>query len=69
VAILGKQFGLAVRAERLRQDLSQEDLAELAELDRTYLSGLELGKRNPALSTVERIADALRIPAWKLLRS
>jgi transcriptional regulator with XRE-family HTH domain len=68
VASLAERFGRAVRVERTRQGLSQEGLADLAGLDRTYISGLERGRRNPALSTVERIADALRSESWQLLR-
>ena len=66
---LAERFGRAVRVERTRQGLSQEGLAELAGLDRTYISGLERGRRNPALSTVERIADALRAESWQLLQA
>ena len=58
----------AVRTERFRLGLSQEALAELAGLDRTYISGLERGGRNPAPSTVERVAHALGRPPWQLLR-
>lgn len=39
--------------------LSQEDLAERAKLDRTYVSGIERGKRNPSLRILQRIAGAL----------
>jgi transcriptional regulator with XRE-family HTH domain len=69
VASLAERFGRAVRAERIRQGLSQEGLAELAGVDRTYISGLERGRRNPALSTVERIAEALRAESWQLLHA
>jgi transcriptional regulator with XRE-family HTH domain len=61
VAGLRVGFGRAVRAARLSQGLSQEDLAAEAGLDRTYISGLERGARNPALSTVEKVSRALRI--------
>ena len=51
----------AVRAARLARGLSQEDLAAESGLDRTYISGLERGARNPALSTIEKVSRALQV--------
>ena len=48
--------------------LSQERLAESADLDRTYISLLERGLRQPTLETVFRLAEALGIPAGTLVR-
>lgn len=53
------RFGLVVRRARMAAGLSQEGLAMLAGLDRTYVSSLERGKRNPTLATLERLASAL----------
>lgn len=53
------RFGLAVRAARRERGWAQEELSEAAGLDRTYVSGLERGQRNPTLTTQERIATAL----------
>lgn len=64
---LVKQFGESVRRHRLRRGWSQEQLAEAAELDRTYVSGIERGTRNPTLSTMARIADALEVDVVALL--
>lgn len=61
------RLGRAVRGERQRRGLSQEELAELAGLDRTYISGLERGTRNPALTTQHKVADALGVPLADLL--
>ena len=61
-------FGLAVRAARREQGLAQEQLSEAAGLDRTYVSGLERGHRNPTLTTQERIAVALGRPLYELVR-
>ncbi|WP_339616722.1 helix-turn-helix transcriptional regulator [uncultured Gilvimarinus sp.] len=44
-------FGNKVKALRLSKNLSQENLAALAELDRTYISSVERGKRNVSLLT------------------
>ncbi|MDG6347397.1 helix-turn-helix transcriptional regulator [Luteimonas sp. 8-5] len=52
-------FGEHVRALRLKQNLSQEELAHLAGVDRTYLGGIERGERNLSLKNVKRLADAL----------
>ena len=53
------RFGHAVRKLRLEQELSQEELAERCDLHRTYISDIELGKRNVSLENIERIATAL----------
>lgn len=58
---LSEAVGLSVRRLRLQQGRSQEELAYAAGLDRTYVSGLERGTRNPALSTLERVAIALDV--------
>jgi transcriptional regulator with XRE-family HTH domain len=54
-------FGKAVRALREERGLSQERLAEAADVDDTYISGLERGLRNPTLLTIDRIARALGV--------
>jgi transcriptional regulator with XRE-family HTH domain len=54
-----KRFGLAVREARRERGWAQEQLSDAAGLDRTYVSGLERGRRNPTLTTQERIALAL----------
>jgi len=41
--------------------LSQEDLADRAKLDRTYVSGIERGKRNPTLDVLQRLSTALGV--------
>ena len=60
-------FGTAVRARREHLGLSQEELAHRADLDRTYVSGIERGVRNPTLRIIGRIAKALSTKASKLL--
>jgi len=69
VSDLVKRFGLAVRAARREHGWAQEELSEAARLDRTYISGLERGRRNPTLSTLERIAAALGCPLADLIRA
>lgn len=52
---------------RLQRELSQEALAERAELHWTYISGIERGRRSPGLNVLARIARALQVPLGKLL--
>jgi transcriptional regulator with XRE-family HTH domain len=61
-------FAAAVRRTRVGQSLSQEALASRAGVDRTYVSGIERGQRNPSLKTAERIALALGVNLHDLLR-
>jgi len=56
---LSSHFGEAVREHRLLVRLSQEQLAERAGLDRTYVSGIERGRRNPSLRILQSVSDAL----------
>lgn len=60
-------FGKRVREERLKKDLSQEKLAEIAELHRTYIGMIERGEKNITLENVEKISRALKISISKLL--
>lgn len=53
------QFGDRVRQARTALGLSQEQLADQAGLDRTYVGGVERGRRNVSLVNIKRIADAL----------
>ncbi|MDZ4765534.1 MAG: helix-turn-helix transcriptional regulator [Chloroflexota bacterium] len=55
------QFGNKLRKLRIERNLSQEDLAALCQLDRTYISGIERGKRNVSLKNIAVIAVALQI--------
>jgi transcriptional regulator with XRE-family HTH domain len=61
-------FGERVREIRLKKGLSQERLADLAKIDRTYIGGIERGERNIGVKNVHRIADALGVPAAELFR-
>lgn len=54
-----KRIGLNLQNARRERDFSQEELAHLAEVHQTYLSGVESGKRNPSVLVLHRIAVAL----------
>lgn len=60
-------LGLNVRKRREEKELTQEALAELANLDPTYISGIERGMRNPSVLSVLRIAKALGVTTSKLM--
>jgi len=55
-------IGKAIKLCRTQKDMKQSDLAAQAGISVSYLSLLERGKRNPNLSTVQRIADSLNVP-------
>jgi len=63
-----QKFGRRVRELRKAKDLSQEAFADKCGLDRTYISGIERGKRNVALRNIEVIARALGISISELMR-
>jgi transcriptional regulator with XRE-family HTH domain len=66
---LRKQFGENIRLLRTEMQLSQEGFAELSGLHRTYISGVERGVRNPTLTIIIQIAQALKVhPSELLLR-
>jgi transcriptional regulator with XRE-family HTH domain len=60
-------FVQAVRRIRNSLGLSQEDLADRANIHRTYIGGIERGERNPTLTMINRLAVALGVPPTKLL--
>ncbi|HEY5606700.1 MAG TPA: helix-turn-helix transcriptional regulator [Alphaproteobacteria bacterium] len=61
---------VASNVRRIRQDhvWSQERLALESDIDRTYISGIERGTRNPTITMLQRLADALGVEAMELLR-
>lgn len=60
-------FGQAVRKLRLAKGISQEKLAELAEIHRTYIGDVERGTRNIALVNMTKIAAALDVALSRLI--
>lgn len=63
-----ERFGERIRTLRKERGLSQEDLAELCGLDRTYISGIERGLRNVALRNIESLAYALEVSLADLFK-
>jgi len=59
-------FGKILQEERKSKKISQEKLAKLTGLDRTFISLIENGKRNPTFTTILKICAALKISPSKL---
>jgi transcriptional regulator with XRE-family HTH domain len=63
------QFGLRVRQLRVERGLSQEDLAELADLHRNYVSQIENGRRNLSLLNILKLAEGLKVRPARLIET
>lgn len=60
-------FGVAVRAARMEQGIAQEELASLAEIERSHMGKIERGEHMPTLALILRISRALKISAADLM--
>jgi len=56
-----KLVGQRVKQLRMQLGISQEELADLAKLDRTYITSVECGKRNISIVNIEKLANALNV--------
>jgi transcriptional regulator with XRE-family HTH domain len=61
-------LGRAIRLCRGDLEISQEELAFRSGLHRTYVGGIERGERNPSFTNIVKIAEALQVTDWELLR-
>jgi len=61
-------FGNRVRELRKSRGLSQESLADLAELDRSYIGGVERGDRNISLNNIQKLSTALKLDIAELFK-
>ena len=64
-----RSLGARVRQCREGQQWTQEDLAERAELDRSYIAGIEAGLRNPSIKAIAKIARGLGLTLSELLQT
>ena len=65
---ISQKLGANLKKIRLEKKKSQGDICRALGVDRGYISNLETGKRNPTLSTIKRIADALNVSVDRLLK-
>ncbi|MDY4280296.1 MAG: helix-turn-helix transcriptional regulator [[Pasteurella] mairii] len=63
-----KAFGKAIRRRRKEQNLTQEQLGFEADIQRIYVSKLELGQQQPSLTTIFKLANGLNCSASSLIR-
>lgn len=63
-----QEFGITIRRHRHKLNLSQEDFADTANIHRTYVSSIELGKVDIGMGVAYRISMALNIPLNKLIK-
>lgn len=62
------EFGVVIRRKRHKLRISQEELAEIAEIHRTYVSSIELGKVDIGLGIAYKISSALKTPLSTLIK-
>lgn len=59
--MIRKKLGLRIKELRKEKNFSQEELADLSNLDRTYINSVENGKRNISIINIEKIANAFNL--------
>jgi len=64
-----QSFGLRIKTLRQKQNISQEKLAEMAELHRTYINLVESGKRNISLKNINKLSKALGLSLEDLFKN
>ena len=62
-----QKLGKKIRQLRHIAELSQERLGEITGMDRTYISGIERGVRNPSIKNIEKLAKALKVRVSDLM--
>lgn len=67
VSVTRKKFGNNLRRIRKERELSQEALADLANLHRTYIGAIERGEQNISLDNINKVAKALKVKPSKLI--
>ena len=65
---ISTKLGQNLKRIRTKKKMSQGDIARTLEVHRAYISGIEHGKRNPTLATIQKLADALKVSADELIK-
>ena len=68
MAKISKKLGQNIKQIRLRHKMSQGDICRALDMDRSYMSAIENGKKNITISQLERLAQALGVSVDKLLK-
>lgn len=66
-ATLLKKFGKNVKIERIKKDLTQEQLAEIMNVSQNYIANIERGKANMSLAKIDELANYLNVKITTLL--
>ena len=68
MALISKKLGQNIKRIRLRRKMSQGDICRKLNMDRSYMSAIESGKKNVTLGILEKLANALGVSADELLK-
>ena len=68
MAQISKKLGDNIKRIRLRRKMSQGDICRAIEMDRSYMSAIESGKKNVTIGVVEKLARALDVSVDELLK-
>jgi transcriptional regulator with XRE-family HTH domain len=68
MAVISIKLGKNLKRIRTAKKLSQGAIARSLEVHRAYISGIENGKRNPTLTTIQKLAEALGVSADELIK-
>ncbi len=68
MAEISSKLGQNLKRIRMKKKMSQGDIARVLDVHRAYISGIENGKRNPTLATIQKLANALGVSADELLK-
>ena len=68
MAKISKKLGQNIKRIRLRCKMSQGDICRALDMDRGYMSAIENGKKNITISQLERLAQALGVKTYQLLK-
>ncbi|MBS1541882.1 MAG: helix-turn-helix transcriptional regulator [Bacteroidetes bacterium] len=66
--VINETFGKVIKQLREERGLSQQELADYAELDRSYISDMERGRYNPTLHTIYKLAEILKVKPSEILQ-